>query len=98
MVIPDEIKQQILYHYPNAKLKICYGLYYSDELNKMSKKQFFYGIFEKEGSPHFRILHSDKTIRTIRGRDLHETIPLLVESVLYNSGTIWCLGYLIEIT
>jgi len=98
MVIPDAIKQQLLYHYPNAKFKVSHGLFYAEELKLLGKCQFFYGVMDKHNALVINILHQDKTIRTITGDHIDRTQPLLIKSLAQDSGSYDHVGYLIEIT
>jgi len=96
MVIPDEVKQQILYHYPNAKFKISHGLFHSEELALLGKYQFFYGLFTSEPCI-LNILHIDGKIRSIQTENLNLRNPILCKNLVGMFLGKSYIGYLIEI-
>ena len=95
MVIPDEIKQQLLYHFPNSKIKILHGLFYNEEIQALGPRQFFYGKIDKSNFT-MGILHFDGKIRTVNAYYINTKERYLVK---FFSSSATCdphLGYLIE--
>jgi len=100
MVIPDEIKEQLLYHYPNAKFKIKFGVFYTAELQELGQKQFYYGRFFGDNDMKVEILHCDGSIRYGKTSQIHYDINLLIKRIKYDPDldtSILNYGYLIEI-
>ena len=99
MVIPDEAKNILLYHYPDAKFKVKYGHFYSDEIYYLSPKHFFYGSFKHDTSSLLRVvlLHSDGKFRSFDSRSLNPNFNYLVSSVDHDVHSHVLSGYLIEI-
>ena len=97
MVIPDEVKQQLLYHYPKSKFKVSHGLYYGAELEKLGTKQFFLLYPFSSNRVHYNILHVDGSTRTIRGNQLNLNSQILIKSITLINFQHDHIGYLIEI-
>jgi len=97
MVIPDEVKRQLLYHYPNSNFKIKHGCFYVAELYYLSTKQFFYGNFKHTGTLFVRMLHFDGTIRQISTINLNPYFNHLIKSTAHDNNSDPMVGYLIEI-
>ena len=97
MVIPDEAKNILLYHYPGAKFKVKYGHFVSSEIYYLSEKQFFYGSFKHVVNLRLVLLHSDGKNRTFHCESLNPNFNYLVKSVQHEGHNHVMSGYLIEI-
>ena len=100
MVIPEEIKKQLLYHYPNAKFKVKHGLFYTFELQQLGPKQFYYGHFPTSNDIKVQILHCDGSLRIEKTSFIYFDINLLIKGIEYDEDLITSslnYGYIIEI-
>jgi len=98
MVIPEEIKKQLLFHHPKAKFKISFGLYYGEELEQLGEKQFFLLYPQNSTVPRYWIKHSDGSLRWAKGNAFNSNNYVLVKRVsYYHQDYQSSLGYLIEI-
>ena len=102
MVIPDEVKQQLLYHYPNAKFKVKHGAFYTAELQELGPNKFYYGSFGASNNLKPIILHCDGQFRTSKSKNMNFDTHLLIKSIQHDPDndldiTKLNYGYLIEI-
>ena len=100
MVIPDEVKQQLLYHYPNAKFKVKHGVFYTAELQELGSNQFYYGKFRIDNDLKLLLLHSDGSVRIEKTTFINFENFLLIKGIDYDADLITSslnYGYLIEI-
>jgi len=100
MVIPEEIKKQLLYHYPNAKFKVKHGLFYTFELQQLGPKQFYYGKFPIDNDLRLLLLHCDGSVRIEKTTFINFEKFLLIKGIEYDPDLTTSslnYGYIIEI-